>query len=645
MLLSRFWYGILSLLIGVSLYVAYVAVGQYNRRNQLTMTEGLASDSQTVRWALQIDARRRLDALLLGSVDKGVQDALMASQKDKIPPKAREDAKKALDGILQKLPVEVRPTAIFAVDRDGRVVAQIGYDPATPFEDFELGGYPAVFDALHGYLRDDTWVLGGRLFRVVARPVEVEVSQPPAGAIVAFKAVDDTFAKEVARLTRTNVVFFAGGIKVAQAMDPAEVSDKSIGDFVAESAKIEGDKGYKDTGRSGLRLLSGDQIGTMFGRLDGDAWELRGSYAVARPRLSVKGPLGFLTSADDKDKANVSWPIISAVVLAALLIGLALSFLEHTLPIKELVRQGKSLKKGEFDLLQPARLRGGYRPIAQDLNDGIKRVAEKGGGAIRKEADLESILGPTPAQPAMSAFSFPMAGDAPPAAASRPGGGALPPSSAKAMGYQPNPMPISSPGMAGMNVPSAPSSAHAFGGSAGGNGNPPNASASASAKAPPKAPPPKLPPPRPAAGLPPVEATALGFPAPPKTSPSVTTLTAPASAPQPDAEGDEDLKTTVGAPPQELLARAAPSSGMMKTAEQAAAAGDEGAEWLAVYEEFLRTKKECGEPTDGLTFDKFRQTLRKNRDALIQRHGCKRVKFAVYVKEGRASLKATPVKE
>jgi len=32
-------------------------------------------------------------------------------------------------------------------------------------------------------------------------------------------------------------------------------------------------------------------------------------------------------------------------------------------------------------------------------------------------------------------------------------------------------------------------------------------------------------------------------------------------------------------------------------------------------------------------------------DALMQRHGCKRVKFSVYVKEGRASLKATPVKE
>ena len=77
----------------------------------------------------------------------------------------------------------------------------------------------------------------------------------------------------------------------------------------------------------------------------------------------------------------------------------------------------------------------------------------------------------------------------------------------------------------------------------------------------------------------------------------------------------------------------------------ASAGGDPAAEWQAVYEEFIRTKRECGEPTDGLTFEKFQQTLKKNRDALIQRHGCKRVKFSVYVKEGRASLKATPVRE
>jgi len=98
---------------------------------------------------------------------------------------------------------------------------------------------------------------------------------------------------------------------------------------------------------------------------------------------------------------------------------------------------------------------------------------------------------------------------------------------------------------------------------------------------------------------------------------------------------EEDEQTMVGQPSADLIA----ATGGHGTV------ADPAAEWHQVYEEFLRTKRECNEPTEGLTFEKFQQTLKKNRDALMQRHGCKRVKFSVYVKEGRASLKATPVRE
>jgi hypothetical protein len=106
----------------------------------------------------------------------------------------------------------------------------------------------------------------------------------------------------------------------------------------------------------------------------------------------------------------------------------------------------------------------------------------------------------------------------------------------------------------------------------------------------------------------------------------------PLPAPQP-SEPDDDEATTVAAVPADVMAQAF------------ASAADENAEWMTVYQEFIRTKKQCGEPTDGLTFEKFAQTLRKNRDVLVEKHRCKRVKFTVYVKEGRASLKATPTKE
>ena len=77
-----------------------------------------------------------------------------------------------------------------------------------------------------------------------------------------------------------------------------------------------------------------------------------------------------------------------------------------------------------------------------------------------------------------------------------------------------------------------------------------------------------------------------------------------------------------------------------------APAGDfnELEDWRRVYEEFLALKKQCVEDTTSLSFEKFKGTLQRNKDALVARHNCTRVKFTVYVKEGKAALKASPVK-
>jgi len=64
-----------------------------------------------------------------------------------------------------------------------------------------------------------------------------------------------------------------------------------------------------------------------------------------------------------------------------------------------------------------------------------------------------------------------------------------------------------------------------------------------------------------------------------------------------------------------------------------------------VYDQFLAVKKSCNEPTAGLTYEKFSEKLIKNRDDLITKTGCKEVRFTVYIKEGKAALKATPVKD
>lgn len=67
--------------------------------------------------------------------------------------------------------------------------------------------------------------------------------------------------------------------------------------------------------------------------------------------------------------------------------------------------------------------------------------------------------------------------------------------------------------------------------------------------------------------------------------------------------------------------------------------------WQQVFQDFLRTRQQCGEASDGLTFDKFRVKLQKNKEQLVAKYSCKTVRFQVYVKDGKAALKATPVRQ
>ncbi len=72
--------------------------------------------------------------------------------------------------------------------------------------------------------------------------------------------------------------------------------------------------------------------------------------------------------------------------------------------------------------------------------------------------------------------------------------------------------------------------------------------------------------------------------------------------------------------------------------------GSEEAHFQQVYREFVATKEKCGEPADGLTYDKFAAKLRKNQEQLIAKYACRAVRFQVYVKDGKTALKAQPIK-
>lgn len=98
------------------------------------------------------------------------------------------------------------------------------------------------------------------------------------------------------------------------------------------------------------------------------------------------------------------------------------------------------------------------------------------------------------------------------------------------------------------------------------------------------------------------------------------------------------------APPGPPKAPAGPPAPPATPQAKAMSPEEEEAYFKEIHKEFVALKQKLGEDTEQLTFERFEVTLKKNRDTLMARYGCKSVKFQVYEKDGKASLKATPVK-
>ncbi|MCP3099879.1 cell division protein FtsK, partial [Myxococcus sp. K15C18031901] len=113
-----------------------------------------------------------------------------------------------------------------------------------------------------------------------------------------------------------------------------------------------------------------------------------------------------------------------------------------------------------------------------------------------------------------------------------------------------------------------------------------------------------------------------------------------ATARPPTGEMPIPLPPRGGAPAPAAI----PLPGLAGSGNSAVALSEEQ-HFQEVFREFVTTRERCGEPADGLTYDKFVQKLRKNKEQLVQKYACKTVRFQVYVKEGKAALKATPVKD
>ncbi len=154
--------------------------------------------------------------------------------------------------------------------------------------------------------------------------------------------------------------------------------------------------------------------------------------------------------------------------------------------------------------------------------------------------------------------------------------------------------------------------------------------------------------------------SAVTAPPPPPVSDPFA-LAAAQEAPSSNEEEPNPDATRVAAIPSELLnASRAPSGSTMErpafrpptgampkvaSIPPPGGASDEERHFQEVFRDFVSTREKCREPADGLTYDKFKAKLLKNKEQLVAKYQCKTVRFQVYVKDGKAALKATPVKD
>jgi hypothetical protein len=605
-----------------------------------------------------------------------------ASKSPVISDASHNTARDTLQFVLSQVSGKQKPQFVIALDAKGRVVSRAGDEKADKQWGDDLSGYFLVKDALRGYLRDDLWLLGEELYRVAAAPVIERARDAYVGAVVIGHKVDLTLAKDLDERVEARVAFFVQGQPVA-----TSISTPITKDISAEFAKRRAELDARDAdGRlipqKPFTVTAGAQAYEVaIRRLPGEVGAQDGFYAVFAERPAAVGFLGTLgaITKDDISLGRFPWIPLGAGFVVVVLFGMVLMWLEADRPLRRLVGDAVVLGKGEASTLTEDRHKGKFGSIARSVNIALEKLVRESRAAKK---DLGAVLGPPPEDGIFGA------------------------SAPRTSGQVGVPRPSFPPPVAPASYDMPPPPAALAGGSAGGAGDfdfgvppPPESMPLSPPMMPPAAPPllpfttPRPPPPPilPRAITPPplpafepyhaispsqvsIATRPLGSPmsippmvpegaarglAKPQAIPRITSALMPASPVDDDFMGppvDDDLLKPVPAPPvpteplrRPVGAAGADFGGATVVADPAEdllrqTASEEESAFRQVFAEFVDLKERCGETIDGFTYEKFSVKLRQNRDQLISKYSCRSVRFQVYVKDGKAALKATPVK-
>lgn len=596
MFLAKIWFFLVALVAAVAITIALVLPRPAQRVLVQEEEQRLVVACGIVDILLGDDARNRVELAGAFARTQEIVTALETASNANTLDEARMKAVREVgEGVMKTIQGNRKPDFAMLIDRRGRVVARVRLDE-NDFGDI-AAGRPLVDDALAGYLRDDLWTQNGTMYFVSAAPV-IKRDPPVAyvGAIVLGHQVTNNLATKLVAPLNVDVGFYLGKDDVASSRNIA-VDHAPLLEAVK---KLQGSDINQDCqANKPIEISTGkEEYTAVVARLPGEASLKNAFYSVLIKRPEAVGFMGTLKTVGQADLGfgKFPWPLVGGGFLLMLGIGIAFMFMESDRPLKRLTADAVRLAKGEKERLGEDEHPGKFGSIARSVNIAIDKLGRE---AKTAKKDLDQLLGPAP-EGSLGTIDL-LATALPPV---RPGG------PAPAMSAPPSDFKFHDPGPA--TPPPRP---------------PPPIR--------PGTPPPTTPTPPPIMSRP--TPPPSQYQAPPR-APSAPPVMNLGDSLDDDILGGAISSATIQAPSAPIALASAPVS-------SSGPSGDGDAYFRSVFDQFVAMKQSCGEPTSGLTYGKFAEKLVKNREDLMAKTGCKEVKFTVYVKDGKAALKATPVKD
>jgi hypothetical protein len=587
MFASKFWSFLLVIVI-VALTVVILLVPVSVNESRLENTRSiLQKDRIQLEAVLKMEARARIDSTIVFGVSPDVRKSLAMANRFKPEEKFSGEEQDALLAGLRKINEDLGPMAadiLFLVDMKGKVVAQIGENERT--SGYSLRGFPLVDSAIRGYLRDDTWIRDGKPYRMAARPIIHQGIYQ--GAVVHGKRMDEDLAKLLSLATKAQSAIFVDGLVTESVMPAGGVqSGKEVKGKEKEKEEKEGEEAGKEQAPEATVYPS-----------DNDINRCLGETVFKDEAFLTKGRSGLLLcdAGDTPESKGLKFYIAALKFVGEARHNTAGVAIIRAVPpgisLKEFVfaperKAELSERKGTLAIIGAVALilivLGFLVVFFEGDRPKARFLKEVENMAAREGERLNIYVFRGKYRKIADAVNRAI-DSAVQVLVSKATADA--PSVAKILGPKDSKPRLSKPQF---EIPEQISLDEVA--------PPPDAGSAPSQPSAPAAP----------ASGPPAKAAKPGAPPPP--------IAAPGKPPPPTP-------------------RAAPPPGQPDPEER----------YRSIYKEFFDLKTACGESTDGLTFERFRATLKKQEDAIRERTSCAHVDFRVYVKEGKAALKATPVK-